>query len=313
MAAVRVPSASTRMAAFPAGYPEAQRGRTPPCWETEMAEGDLLSKWESFRSRAAVFGFNIVWVFDRSQVDPQFAPPGHGAGAGGGSVQGTPPAALCPTYRRAVVLGSGGKSFWEGFRAGIPGTLDFACNPLDRYTENQVDTLVSILRSSDPGAVAAYPFTHPRQIIPFHSLLGGIEAFSASPIGIAIDPVHGPWFAWRAVILTSMRFPVSRFPDRSPCSGCPAPCVKVCPVEAASQTGFRWQKCVQHRLSQAGCRTQCDAREACPVGTDSRYSREQSAYHYEASLWTARRWASGADAIKREPLPASGTIGSVFP
>jgi ferredoxin len=157
-------------------------------------------------------------------------------------------------------------------------------NPLDRYTISVVEALVSLLREHDPAAIAAYPFRHERQLVPFAGLLQGWERFRLPPFGVLIDPVHGPWFAWRAALLASLPLPLHLPEGEAPCVACPAPCVKACPAGAVDPAGFRWKDCVHYRLDEESCRERCLAREACPAGAGSRYPAEEIAYHYRASL-----------------------------
>ena len=65
-----------------------------------------------------------------------------------------------------------------------------------------------------------------------------------------------------------------------------------------AKSGFDWQACVDYRVAENTCRDTCLARQACPVGPDHRYSREQMGYHYRISLRTilAEGWAGTKNA-----------------
>jgi ferredoxin len=239
-----------------------------------------MSIWRELRDAASGAGLTIAWVIPRTRADLGFAEGAEGA---------VTPAQLHRGYRNAIVLGSGGAAFWERFRAASPGSLNVEDNPLDRFTESVVEPLIGLLLDADPGAVAAYPFRHERQLLPFGGLTQDIAAFRTAPFGVLIDPVHGPWFAWRAALLTSLELPPLLPVGSAPCVTCPAPCVTACPVGAVDLNGFRWRDCVSHRLSAESCRERCLAREACPVGLASRYPEEEIRYHYRASLRMIRR------------------------
>jgi ferredoxin len=240
-----------------------------------MADPRAIAVWRRIRDAASEAGLTIAWVLPRVRVDLGFK---------GKTERGVTPAQLHPGYRSAIVLGSGGARFWERFRTATPGNLNVETNPLDRFTESEVEKLIGLLREADPGAVAAYPFRHERQLLPFAGLTQDIAAFRVAPFGVLIDPVHGPWFAWRAALLTSLELPPHVPDGDAPCLRCPAPCVTACPVGAVDLNGFRWRDCVSHRVAATSCRERCLAREACPVGVASRYPGEAIRYHYGASL-----------------------------
>lgn len=254
-----------------------------------MGSAASTGEWEPFRQAADELGLTVVWVVERERIDPYYA-----GRSGSGGAMARAPAELHPDYRRAVLLGSGGGRFWSNFRAARSAPPRPEENPLDRYTERVVEPLIEGLRAADPAAVAAYPFTHDRQLLPFLGLIESVPALQTRPFGIPIDGSHGPWFAWRAAILTATPYPPTEWLPEAPCAACDAPCVRICPVQAVDVAGFRWGDCVAYRQSDGSCGERCLAREACPVGTASRYPREAIRYHYGASLRTIRARASGA-------------------
>lgn len=231
--------------------------------------------WTALRRAAETAGLTVARVVDRERVEPAFRPHAH---------LGATPARMHPGYRRAVVLGAGGRRFWERFRAAHRAAPDPAADPLDRYTVGVIEGLLAEWRRHDPSAVDAYPFRHPRQLLPFPALVASLPALQVRPFGVAVDAVHGPWFAWRAVVLTRLPLPESPVPAEAPCADCAAPCVPACPVGAVDPAGFRWRDCVSYRHAGRGCQDACLARNACPVGAGSRYGADQTAYHYRASL-----------------------------
>lgn len=249
-----------------------------------MAGISPSAAWGRFSNQAGAEGLTVCWVVARERIDPYFSPrPGRGALLA--------PADLYPAYRRAVLLGSGGGAFWQRFNQDETHPPALRPDPLDRYTEDRVESLLAILREDDPSAVAVYPFRHLHQILPFLGLTQGLPFLQTAPFGVTLDPLHGPWFAWRAAVLTAAEYPESVFPEQAPCARCPAPCESACPVGAVHREGFRWRDCVEHRLSAESCRETCLAREACPVGVDSRYPRPEIRYHYRGSLFMIRQAA----------------------
>ncbi len=248
-------------------------------------------------------GLNVRVVVERKEIDARFA--GNGSSGNGGApascpasapgqavAQGMSPATLHPGYRRAIVLGSAGTRFWRRFLEWRQDLGDVHADPLDRFTQLNIESLVAELHAADAGAVAAYPFREPRQIVPFAALVGDQPWAGIAPFGVAVHPQAGPWFAWRAVVLTELAAPPTP-PQASPCLGCAAPCAEACPVQAVSKAGFRWQACVDFRVSRNRCRDQCLARIACPVAPELRYGMDQMAFHYRASLRMLQARANG--------------------
>lgn len=238
--------------------------------------------WDSFRTQAEAAGLSRIWVVPRSTVESRFSAAGTAVAASANPMK--TPAAMHPGYRVSVLLGSPGRAFWSRFRAAAPQSPSIAANSLDRYTEGVVEGLCGQLRQWDRSAVAVYPFRHARQLLGFQWLLGDTPWTRTAPFGVTIDPQYGPWFAWRAAVLTRLAWPASPLPAASPCALCPAPCVAACPSGAVDKAGFDWRTCAAYRLGEETCRESCLARLACPVGSDYRYVDEQFHYHYRASL-----------------------------
>ncbi len=250
-----------------------------------MASFAADSWWENLEKQAQGAGLNVRWVLSREQVERNFgaaAPPQATPRTSGPGTAS--PAEIHPDYRRAVLLGSAGRLFWERFRASGDAPPGPEANPLDRFTERTVEGLLQSARVRDPTARAGYPFRHRHQIVPFQAFLGGSALLRGVPFGVSVHPRFGPWFAWRAVILLALEVAPTPLPQESPCQGCPAPCVGACPAGAVAREGFDWQSCGTFRLSGATCAAACPARRSCPVGPRYRYGKEQLAYHYRASL-----------------------------
>ncbi|MBI3992326.1 MAG: hypothetical protein HY342_03560 [Candidatus Lambdaproteobacteria bacterium] len=236
-----------------------------------MSRSPAMTCWRRFRTQADASGLNVRRVLPAERVDPHF-PADHPAA----------PARLRPGYRRAVLLGSGGRTFWDAFQSQAPGGRD--AHPLDRYTVRMVEALAGTLREADAGLVTAYPFAHARQIVPFRGLTRGLPEQQMLPFGVALDARYGPWFAWRAVLLTTLELPPEGLDAVSQCAACPAPCVTACPAGAVHKAGFELAACTAFRIAAPTCRETCLSRLACPVAPDQRYGPAQMAFHYRASL-----------------------------
>jgi hypothetical protein len=243
--------------------------------------------WQILLTQARAVGLNHLRPASREAVEARFA--GGAASLPTQSANLAPPSRFHPDYRCALLLGSAGPAFWQGFRIGAAGPPDLARNPLDAYSERVVEALAGILRAWDPTALAVYPFRHLRRLLGFQWLADAAGAPSSpAPFGVALDVEFGPWFAWRGALLTRLAPPPLQAPlpapAAGPCAPCPAPCAEACPAGAVSKSGFDWQRCAAYRLAEPTCKETCLARLACPVGTAYRYGPEQMAYHYRASL-----------------------------
>ena len=263
---------------------------------------DAIPAWTALERRMQDLGLNVWLVRTRQQVESAFAAP---ATTGKDTVRKETAgddapgslSALLPACKSVVLLGSAGQQFWEQC---LPERQGGEPNPIDLHTERVVEQAMDELRRADPTAVAAYPFAHRRRIVPFLALVEGTPLLRHAPFGVAVHSRFGPWFAWRAALLTELSLPPTALAGPSPCEACPAPCVAACPAGAVNKGGFDWQLCVNHRaaeersrVAEETCRETCLARMACPVAAQYRYSDEQMAYHYGVSLRTilAEGWA----------------------
>lgn len=271
---------------------------------------DAIAAWTALERHMLELGLNVWLLRSRQQVEPAFAARAAagkdtvgndtvdndtaGKNSAGKATEGEEPPSsislLHPACKTIVLLGSAGREFWEQCLAARQGGEP---DPMDRHTERVVEQAMDELRRADPTALAAYPFAHERQIVPFLALLEGTPLLRHTPFGVALHSRFGPWFAWRAALLTALPLPPTALEGPSPCEACPAPCVAACPVGAVKKTGFDWQTCVTHRVAEETCRETCLARMACPVAPQYRYSGEQMAYHYGISLRTilSEGWA----------------------
>lgn len=154
-------------------------------------------------------------------------------------------------------------------------------DPMDRWAKRVIDPVASVL-----GARAAYPSDKP--YLPFQRWAQRAEDVHPSPLGMLIHPVHGLWHAYRGALLFAGV--VEGLPQRSgrpsPCESCAEkPCLTACPVDAFTGTSYDVAACAGHlragtepRCVSRGCR----ARDACPVGTASRYGNAQIRFHMRA-------------------------------
>lgn len=201
-------------------------------------------------------------------------------------------------WRYVVLLGNGGRRFWEVVQEQWPDTAD----PLDDFSTAVAQTFSE--RFLPPCAIKwLYPTPLDTTAdtaappVPLQQLGEAAGWAHPSPLGLGISPEFGLWFAYRAAFLlgeVSVDLPTVRTAKRvSPCETCVTrPCVSACPAGAVRSRGtFDVGACSQERLrTGSGCATQCLARLACPIAPQHRYNWAQIAYHYGLSLKFLQAW-----------------------
>jgi len=196
---------------------------------------------------------------------------------------------LLPGARAALVVGSGGPTFFDRFTREAVEAQDGAPNPLDRFTARVVASAVAGALTPLAVTHAVYfPFTGAAPLIPFQRLGRAAGLGGPGPLGLQIHPVFGPWWAYRALVVVDRELPAAPAPGDG-CAGCGAPCVAACPARAVAVTGFDVPACHARRLSVEACRSSCAARIACVRGPEHRYSDRQLAFHMAASMPAASR------------------------
>ena len=180
--------------------------------------------------------------------------------------------------RSAVIIANAGSSFWPGFYVSAEYS-DGQADPLDRWTRRTIEPIAECI-----GASAVYPFDGPAYH-PFQRwALRADPRISASPIGIAIHPEWGLWWALRAALFLDER--VVHLPRQapSPCMSCTdKPCLSGCPVGAFSGTAYDVTSCAGHLRDDNACMGRgCLARLACPVGPAFTYEADHAAFHMKA-------------------------------
>jgi hypothetical protein len=181
-----------------------------------------------------------------------------------------------------VLLGFVDRTQWPGFAAS-PEASDGRPNPLDRWSRRVIGDLAGTL-----GATALFPFEGPPWL-PFQRWAMKAEPVHRSMLGMLIHPDWGLWHSYRGALAFAERLALPARVDRpSPCDSCGAkPCLAACPVGAFTPERYDVDACAGHLRSPRGTdclELSCRAREACPVGADHRYGREQAGFHMRAFL-----------------------------
>jgi hypothetical protein len=193
--------------------------------------------------------------------------------------------------RTLMVIGSYGNRLWQCVRASEQAHSE---DPVDNFCAAAVtDTMQSLV--GDRGWTLLFPHRAPA---PRLQNLGQAAGWHhPSPLGNGIHPLHGLWFAYRAVVALDIALTPTGVGVRteSPCLSCSGrPCIQACPADAL-QVGKapNLTACVGYRvMAESPCADRCLAREQCPLGAEARYPDDQIRYHYRQSLLSLRRWVA---------------------
>ncbi len=190
------------------------------------------------------------------------------------------------TYRRLVLLGHGGRRFWEVFSA----AESEGDNPIDDFSTRLAATFAADYLP-EANWLPIFPSALPLNL----QQLGCLAGWShPSPLGTGINVEFGVWFAYRAAFLTDAELPLLRQePGESPCVVCSTrDCIGACPAHATAYPDQPdIQACITHRLaSESSCVDRCLARLACPYAPVHRYTKEQLSYHYLFSYRSIQRY-----------------------
>jgi hypothetical protein len=184
--------------------------------------------------------------------------------------------------KSVILIGNIGGSLWPAFQRWRDGLPDHGGdNPLDAWSKTVIEPVARAF-----GATAYFPSDPPWQ--PFQQWAMRAEGLKASPLGILIHPRYGLWHGYRGALGFAQALAPAASPIHPhPCDHCPGrPCLSSCPAQAVLPSGFQITPCRAHlktREGQAGCMPAgCCARNACPVGSDYRYSAEQLHFHMAA-------------------------------
>lgn len=147
-------------------------------------------------------------------------------------------------------------------------------NPLDTYVTTRLNRILSLATTKKTRIVWSY-VTVPRAF-PIQRLAESVGLAAISPSHLAIHPLHGPWFALRAVVVVDVAGPAPAAAKlERPCRGCSAPCLPALErALAASGSPLSSAAIASHATEWIA------VRDACPVGPGSRYGAAQLAYHY---------------------------------
>lgn len=189
----------------------------------------------------------------------------------------------------ALVVGNT-RALWKPFLDSLINDkpLSEQTDPLDKYVEFAVHrAILNAQLDLGENVWVGFASTLVPRPIPIQRLAQRAGLAQVGPAGLAIHPTFGPWIALRAFILFSqpIRLAHTATTQPSPCHGCAQPCVSAF-KSAQGLAQFR-----AHRPSPSDKKVPSDlshrarlwlkVRDACPVGTEHRYSLNQISYHYD--------------------------------
>ncbi|MEZ5536448.1 MAG: hypothetical protein R3F02_12580 [Thiolinea sp.] len=184
-----------------------------------------------------------------------------------------------------LLLGQAGKSFWPPYKASQPEGDD----PVDDYS---ADISEQLLTEFLPKIAKQRLFPDPECPVNLMALGRELGWHTPSPLGLGIHRKYGLWSAYRALWWLDA-LPEREQTDASPCdehtettvcADCRTQdCVRRCPVEAIKYGNMPdITRCADYRYQPGShCDNGCQARLACPVAAEHRYSDEQFNYHYD--------------------------------
>lgn len=237
---------------------------------------------EAIRRAAAPYGLNLIASIPTASYD-QVAP-------------STMRADSIDTQARSIVMiGNGGGALWRAFSVHVarnPGWIK-RDNPLDDFTREAIEGAVATAaRASGARCTTVFPFVNGGPTLNFMEAAKLAGLAGPSIIGVVVNPVYGPWIAFRAAILTDAEIDAPGAAlGFDPCPSCSArSCISACPAGAvAFPAGWDIPRCLIHRVeAEPDCAARCHARVGCVLGQEHRYPDDELAYHQERALRAMR-------------------------
>ncbi|TIW21446.1 MAG: 4Fe-4S dicluster domain-containing protein [Mesorhizobium sp.] len=179
-----------------------------------------------------------------------------------------------------LLVGQGGAAPWPHFQHWRQRQARDIANPLDTWSRQVIGAV-----AEEFGARGVSPSDRP--YLPFQQWAMRAEGLKPSPLGILMHPEYGLWHAYRGALLFEEEIVLPETQEAIHlCDACiEKPCMKSCPVDAYSGSGFAHEACLGHVRGPRGesCRSSgCLDRNACPYGTSYRYPAEVQAFHMAA-------------------------------
>lgn len=189
----------------------------------------------------------------------------------------------------AVLIGNT-RALWPAFRAALAADDQLAQipNPLDHHVTRLV---------TDAATATGVPHQlrfahHTNPAVPIQRIAQSAGLAWLSPSHLSVHPQFGPWIGFRALLVFEAPGPAAAIPPPDLCGPCTRPCM---PALAQALDSSRPRSDGQPDVI-ASWRMWLAVRDACPVGTEHRYSDDQIRYHYSRDARALKPAHESADA-----------------
>jgi epoxyqueuosine reductase len=196
-------------------------------------------------------------------------------------------------YNQALLIGNAGPQLWSEFKQFLSsentpkGSKDFP-DPFDHFSAKLIEEHLEQTYPSLKYARLFPVFNEERNLPVGLQQLGMLAGWHhESPFKVGINSIYGSWFAYRGFYLIEGGFkPTAKLEADSPCINCETkPCIQACAGNALEQGTLDLPSCLNYRRQDTSrCELTCEARLACPVRLEYRYSQQQINYHYGQSI-----------------------------
>jgi hypothetical protein len=177
-----------------------------------LGAGEPLDWLARLRERCRAQGLNLVLPVDVARFDAEALRRG---GVTLAECWATKGATMGATMGAAIVIADGGPGFFEGFSrasaasGGRDPSARGASDPLDGFTVARVRDIAGEVFDDPAGASwrVLFPFAQEPPVLPFQQLGMAAGLPAPGPLGLQIHPTYGPWWAYRALLLSAQSLP----------------------------------------------------------------------------------------------------------
>lgn len=187
------------------------------------------------------------------------------------------------SYKNIILIGSGGRYFWDILQKYISENNFISPDPIDDYTLYALESIQK--KYSKFIGDCFYPFKNESLLINFQKLALCTNIGFFSPyLKLILNLEYGSYISLRAAFLTNYSFKRDDGIKKIFCETCDKPCLNVCPVQAVNINNFDLKKCAEYRLEEKDCSNFCHVRRSCILGQEHIYSSQEGFHRSKSSL-----------------------------